>query len=137
MLRLAFDAANALEARINAAPSTRDLENVVHFIFPNFIAVLFSFPNSSRENGWGGWLAINQKTLVFPRESPKMQATGVKRQKLNGASRKLVLPTMGAFFTWAAKPSVRKSPYPANYSWASVTSAPARFSSICLASRPA
>jgi hypothetical protein len=56
----------------------------VHFIFPNFIAVLFSFPNSSRENGWGGWLAINQKTLVFPRESPKMQATGVKRQKLNG-----------------------------------------------------
>src|SRR6266571_1984256 len=105
-VKLAFEAANALEASSRANPITRLLETVA-----NFIAAPFSFPEvmSGKRLGRPGFATKREKTLVFPHESHRMLPLGLNRQATS------LLCRYGGFLTWAAKPSVRESPDPAKY----------------------
>jgi hypothetical protein len=74
-------------------------------------------------SGWGGPIRDQrEKTLVFPHESHRMLPPGLYRQATS------LLCHDGGFLTWAAKPSMRKSPDPAinvESILTGVTSAPA------------
>jgi len=115
---LAFEPANALEASSRANPITTLFE-----IVANFIAAPFSFPTYVRKRfGAARFDDQREKTLVFSHQSHKMLPLGFNRQATS------LLCCYGGFVTWAAKPSVRKSPDPARYfesKLAGVTSAPA------------
>src|ERR1039458_3894670 len=75
-VKLAFVAANALEASSRANPITTLFETVA-----NFIAAPFFFPEVTSGSGWGGPVHDQrEKTLVFPHESPTMLPPGLCRQ---------------------------------------------------------
>jgi hypothetical protein len=117
-VKLAFVAANALEASSTANPITTLFETVA-----NFIAAPVFFPERTSGSGWGGPVRDQRKkTLVFPHESHRMLPPGWNRQVTSLCCRN------GGFLTWAAKPSMRKSPDPAENiesNLAGATSAPA------------
>jgi len=100
---LALLAAKALDANNNADPINRLFDTVA-----NFMTAPFFFPECTSGSGWGGPAHDHrEKTLVFPRESPTMQPLGFGKQ----AARPVLL-RVGVFLTWAAKPSVGRSPEP-------------------------
>jgi hypothetical protein len=71
--------------------------------------LLIFFPEKTSGTGWGGPACdAREKTLVFRRESPKMQALGVKQ-----TSSQLCLPFLGIFRLGRQTDSV-KIPQPRN-----------------------
>jgi hypothetical protein len=118
-------AAKALEASSRANPITILFETVA-----NFIAAPFFFPEVASGNGWAALLTTSaRKTFEFPRESHRILPPGFEQTRFDPEVS--LFCRDGGFLTWAAKPSVRKSPNPAMISFlnrTSVTSAPALLS---------
>src|SRR5437868_15407391 len=89
-IKLAFVAANALEASSKASPITRLFETVA-----NFIAGPFSFPKLRREAVGAARFATRVgKHLCFPRNRIKYCRRGCA-DKLAPTSHELVLPRWG------------------------------------------
>src|ERR1035438_9639355 len=96
-------AANALEASSRSNPRITLFETVA-----NFIAAPFSFPKKRREAVEAARFATSaRKHLCFRTNRLKCWRRGCATQVKSLRCRD------GGFLTWAAKPSVRESPNPA------------------------